>query len=173
MFAGRTKCSRGAHLVQVNLSLELFENRIFVRGPSDFRLEFSVRKPNCSNCETFENRGLTVIASCTNHLQNLREYMTRRFKDIIEISLPCSTINMAHFDVLSEEDIDPIIPGELLELKENKALMANIKKNGLIGWLNVGSFYLLLFEKVVSFLLGFPTTWLVEAGFSAVNDLGY
>ena len=61
MFAGCTKCSRGAHLVQVNLSLELFENRIFVRGPIDFRLEFSVRKPNCSNCETFENRGLTVI----------------------------------------------------------------------------------------------------------------
>ena len=47
-------------LVQINLSLELFENRIFVRGPSDLHLEFSVRKPNCSNCDTFENRGLTV-----------------------------------------------------------------------------------------------------------------
>ena len=33
------------------------------------------------------------------------------------------------------------------------------------------SFYPLLFEKVVPFLLGFPTTWLVKAGFSAVNDL--
>ena len=60
VFAGCTKCSRGPHLVQVNLSLELFENRIFVRGPSDFHLEFFIRKPNCSNCETFENRGLTV-----------------------------------------------------------------------------------------------------------------
>ena len=49
--------------VQVNLSLELFENRIFVRGPSDFHLKFSVRKPNCSNSETFENRGLTVVPS--------------------------------------------------------------------------------------------------------------
>ena len=38
--------------------LELFENRIFVRGPSHFHLAFSVRKPNCSNSETFENRGL-------------------------------------------------------------------------------------------------------------------
>ena len=47
-------------LVQVNLSLELFENRIFVRGRNDFHLKFFVRKPNCSNCETFENRGLTV-----------------------------------------------------------------------------------------------------------------
>ena len=78
---------------------------------------------------------------------------------------------MAHFDVLSEEDIDPIIAGELLELKENKALMANIKRNGLIGWLSVGSFYPLVFENLVSFLLGFPTTWLDEARFSAVNDL--
>ena len=78
---------------------------------------------------------------------------------------------MAHLDVLSEEDIDPIIGGELLELKENKALMANFKRNGLMGWLRVGLFYPLLFEKVVAFLLGFPTTWLVEAGFSAVKDL--
>ena len=80
---------------------------------------------------------------------------------------------MAHFDVLSEEDIDPIIAGELLELKENKALMVNIERNGLIGWLSVGSLYPLLFEKVVPFLLGFPATWLVTwlAGFFAINDL--
>ena len=49
--------------------------------------------------------------------------------------------------------------------------MANNERNGLIEWLKVGSSYPLLFEKVVSFLLGFPTTWLMEAGFSAVNDL--
>ena len=47
-------------LVQVNLSFELFENRIFARGPSHFHLKFSVRKPNCSNSEMFENRGSTV-----------------------------------------------------------------------------------------------------------------
>ena len=79
--------------------------------------------------------------------------------------------SVTHFDVLNEKDIDSIIAGELLELKENKALKANIERNGLIGWLSVGSFYPLLFEKVVPFLLGFSATWLVEAGFSAVNDL--
>ena len=67
-------------------------------------------------------------------------------------------MDMAHFDVSSEEDIDPIIAGELLELNEDKVLMANIERNGLIGWLKVGSFYPLLFEKVVTFFLGFPTT---------------
>ena len=97
--------------------------------------------------------------------------MTRRYKDIIEMSSPGWIIDMAHFDVLNEKDINPIIAGELLKLKENKELMANIERNGLIGWLSVGSFYPLLFEKVVPFLLRFPTTWLVEAGFSAVNDL--
>ena len=114
---------------------------------------------------------LEVIASCTNHLQKLREDMTRIFKNITETSPPGWIIDMAHFDVLSGEDIDPVIAGELLELKENKALMANIERNGLIGWLSVGSLYSLLFEKVVPFLLGFHTVWLVEAGFSAVNDL--
>ena len=112
---------------------------------------------------------LEVIASSTSHLQNLREDMTRRFKDIIEMSSPGWVIDMTDFDVLSKEDIDPMIAGELFELKENKALMANIERNGLIGWLSVGSFYPLLFEKVVPFLIGFPTTWLVEAGFSAVK----
>ena len=56
-----TSISHASYLVQVNLSLELFKNRIFVRGPSDFHLEFSVRKPKCSNGETFQNRGLTVL----------------------------------------------------------------------------------------------------------------
>ena len=96
--------------------------------------------------------------------------MARRFKDI-EMNSPGWIIDMGHFDVLSEENIGPIIAGELLELKENKALMANIERKGLIGWLSVGSFYPLLLEKVFPFLLGFPTTWLVEARFSAVNDL--
>ena len=80
-------------------------------------------------------------------------------------------VDMAHFHILSEEDIDPVIAGKLLELKKNKALVANIERNGLIGWLSIGSLYPLLFEKVVPFLLGFPTTSLVEARFSAVNDL--
>jgi len=87
------------------------------------------------------------------------------------MSPPGWIMDMAHFDVLSEEDIDLIIAGELLELKENKVSMANIERNGLIGWLKVGSSYPLLFEKAVPFLLGFSTNWLVEAGFSAVNDL--
>ena len=60
---------------------------------------------------------------------------------------------MAHFDILSEEDIDPIIGGELLELWENEALMANIERNGLMGWLSVESFYPLLFEKIVTFYI--------------------
>ena len=73
--------------------------------------------------------------------------MTRRFKDIIEMSPPSWIVDMAHFDVLSEEDIDPIIAGELLALKENKVSMANIERDDLIGWLKVGSSHPLLFEK--------------------------
>ena len=65
---------------------------------------------------------LEVIASCTNHLLNLREDMTRRFKDIIEMSPSDWIIDMAHFDVLSEENIDPIIAGKLFELKEKQSI---------------------------------------------------
>ena len=57
--------------------------------------------------------------------------MTKRFKDIIEMSLPSWIMDMEHFDVLSEEDIDPNIAEELLELKGNKVSMANIEKRWL------------------------------------------
>ena len=67
-------------------------------------------------------------------------------------------MDVAKVDVLSEENTDPIIAGELLEPKEDKVSMENVKRNGSIGWLKVGSSYSLLFEKVVSFLFNFPTT---------------
>ena len=73
------------------------------------------------------------LTSVPQLLQNLKDDMTRRFKDIIEMSPPSWIMDIAHFDVLSEEDIDPIIAGELLELKEDKVSMANIEKDGLIG----------------------------------------
>lgn len=41
--------------------------------------------------------------------------------------LPKWIIDMMHFGVLSEQDIDPIIAGEF-ELQENKVLMENIWK---------------------------------------------
>ena len=57
----------------------------FVRGPSHFHLEFSVRKPNRSNSETFENRGLTVRKSYS--------FVQQRFGVLTE------------FDLMSDEDI--------------------------------------------------------------------
>ena len=78
---------------------------------------------------------------------------------------------MVHVDVVSQPDNDPHVAVELLELKENDALMTSIESEGLIGWLKVKSSHPLLFEKVIPYLLGFPTTWLIEAGFSAANDV--
>jgi len=75
-----------------------------------------------------------VITSCTDHLQSLRQDMTRGYNDIIEMSPPGRIMDMAHFDVSSEEDIDSIIAGKLLELKESKVSMANIERNG-FNWM--------------------------------------
>ena len=46
---------------------------------------------------------------------------------------------MVEFDIKSKLDIDPIISEELIELKEIKQLMWIVKREGLIGWLNVES----------------------------------
>ena len=41
---------------------------IFVRKASRFHVEISVQKPTCSNSETFENRGLTVLDRIVNFI---------------------------------------------------------------------------------------------------------
>ena len=80
-------------------------------------------------------------------------------------------MDMVHFDVLIEQDTDPIIVVEHLKLKENKVLKGGIQRERLIGWLKVKSSHSQLLEKIIQFLLSFLTTWLVEVGFSAPNDV--
>ena len=44
--------------------------------------------------------------------------MPRRFQNVIKINPPTWIKNVVHFDVLSQQEFDPIIVVELLELKE-------------------------------------------------------
>ena len=153
MLTNKTLQGRNTNLVDCAEKVRSFLNKLSLWKMHLQKNEFDFF---CNLAKTAPS--LEVIASCTNDLQNLGEDMIRRFKDIIETSPPGWIIDMAHFGVLSEKDINSIIAGELLKLKENKALMVNIEINGLIERLSVRSFYPLLFEKVVSFLLSFPTT---------------
>uniref|UniRef100_A0A0L8HH86 DUF4371 domain-containing protein n=1 Tax=Octopus bimaculoides TaxID=37653 RepID=A0A0L8HH86_OCTBM len=74
-----------------------------------------------------------VIASFTNHLESLREGINRWFKDVIEIKPTKSISDVAHFDVLSEDSIDPIIATDLVELKENNHLTPKRRIDGMVG----------------------------------------
>ena len=80
-------------------------------------------------------------------------------------------MDVVHFNVFSQPDIDSIIAVELLELKESNASIGRIESKRLVGLVEVKSLHHLLFQKVAPYLLGFPITWLVEVEFSAANDV--
>ena len=50
------------------------ESKYFLK-PSHFHLEMSVRKPNCSNSETFANRGLSVLDGLVNFIAIFRPHV--------------------------------------------------------------------------------------------------
>ena len=80
-------------------------------------------------------------------------------------------MDVVHFDVINQLCIDPTIAVKLFGLKEKDVLVGRIESERLIRWLKAKSSHLLLFENVVPYLLRFPPTCLVEAGFSAAQDV--
>ena len=76
-------------------------------------------------------------------------------------------LGLIHF----ESDIHRIIAVQIILLKGNKVYVGKIEMWRLIEWLKVKSINSLLFEKVILVILNFSTTWLVEMGFSATNDV--
>ena len=109
--------------------------------------------------------------NCAQHLSLLKDDMKARFSDLVEIQYDAWVTDLVAFDVIGTENLDPEIAGELLELKENEVIMAELRRHGIRGWLKVQQLHPLLFSRVEPLLLSFPTTWLVEAGFSAVNKI--
>ena len=105
------------------------------------------------------------------HLAGLRNEMEIRFKDLIELKPPQWLSDIDSFDPTSASDLDSYIAVELLELKENNAFVNKVKCGKLEAWLTTAESSPHSFQVAVPFLISFPSTWLVETGFSAVCDI--
>ncbi|OAF68112.1 hypothetical protein A3Q56_04160 [Intoshia linei] len=69
------------------------------------------------------------------------------------------------------DETSPELTEKLLDLKEDLKLVRRIEKEGVFGFMGIQESNLIVFDNVQSSIIAFPTTWLVETGFSAVVDI--
>ncbi|XP_014775003.1 protein FAM200A-like [Octopus bimaculoides] len=104
-------------------------------------------------------------------LKQLHNDIEIRFSDILQIMVPQWFVNPFVVDP-SEVDID--IQESFIELQNNTAALARFKYGGyqkLWMYEEISKKYPLLWKNVKLLLLAFPTSYLVELGFSRVMYL--
>jgi len=114
-----------------------------------------------------------IIEIFTNHLGNLQDDFSIRFKDLENMTIPEWIITP--FDVKFEDlSVEPECEYELAELSVDIAAKAVFESRSLSDfWYNVNTRdkYSKLTAAAEPFLLAFPSSYMVEAGFSHVNAI--
>lgn len=107
------------------------------------------------------------------HLEELHTDMTRRFKDLIELHIPTWVCQPFLPIDLNEMGMLDDTAEELLTLQAHCELKPMFAKSYVDFWLQkeIAILYPALWEKVKILLIAFPTSYLVERGFSAVAQL--
>ncbi|CAH1962651.1 unnamed protein product [Acanthoscelides obtectus] len=128
------------------------------------RGEFS-QFPNLSQTSFQEDDVSTYVR----HLNALYSDFESRFEDILTMAIPPWIIN-PYGDI---EETNVIIQEELTELSTNEELKVQLKNGYQQFWLqnNIPVTYSVLWNIARKFLISFPSSYLVEKGFSAVTNL--
>lgn len=103
---------------------------------------------------------------CT-HLDELHRDMSERFEDILLLEIPDWVIN-PFLNVDGEET--GVAEEELISIQNDIELRPKFKKSYQDFWLQkkISDCYQVLWNKVKMYFIAFPTSYLVERGFSAV-----
>ena len=111
----------------------------------------------------------------TDHLNRLITNMSERFEDLINMEFPAWCSQPFLFDCENETalETDGTIIEELLELQNDDTMRPIFVSKGMMMWLDqqVGERFPSLAAMARRILLPFPTTYLVECGFSTVSDI--
>ncbi|CAH2002092.1 unnamed protein product [Acanthoscelides obtectus] len=128
------------------------------------RGEFS-QFPNLSQTSCKEDDVSTYVQ----HLNALYSDFESRFEDILTMVIPPWIIN-PYGDI---EETNVIIQEELTELSTNEELKVQFKNGYQQFWMqnNIPVTYPVLWNIARTFLISFPSSYLVERGFSAVTNL--
>ena len=104
------------------------------------------------------------------HLDQLHKDMTRRFQDIFSLEVPDWVIDPQH---QSSMEGAGVVEEELISLQNDIELKPKLSNSYQDFWLQkaVRERYPAVWNKVKLYFIAFPTSYLVEKGFSAVSQL--
>ena len=115
------------------------------------------------------NSSPECVIEYAEHLEGLKKDFERRYEELINTTYPLWFQDLANFE--PEDTMEPEVVQELLDLKENSKLSRRVQDEGVFGYIEIKSTNPQIYDLVEPSILSFPTTWLVEAGFSAVADI--
>lgn len=152
------------NLIKTKSILSAFLARVKLMKQNIGRGEFS-QFPNLSQTSCQEDDVSTYVQ----HLNALYSDFESRFEDILTMVIPPWIIN-PYGDI---EETNVIIQEELTELSTNEELKVQFKNGYQQFWLqnNIPVTYPVLWNIARKFLISFPSSYLVERGFSAVTNL--
>ena len=118
---------------------------------------------------SFQNLNSTVPTSeCIFHLEGLHVDLERRYNDPINMDYPLRFVYLENYE---QEDENVELVEMLLDLKENVKLRRRVDKEGVFTYISTKDSYPKYFLTCRASIISFPTTWMVESGFSAVVDV--
>lgn len=123
--------------------------------------------PLLSKCVPIPTKVTSVVCA---HLRALENEFNNRFSDLRQLHFP-EWFTQPFLTNLC--DVETCLQDEMAELKNDNVAQNLFKHKATRMWLDnhVKSQYPLTHSTALKFLLPFPTTYLVESGFSVVNDL--
>ncbi|XP_026475534.1 protein ZBED8-like [Ctenocephalides felis] len=107
----------------------------------------------------------------TNHLDKVSVDMKERFSDLKQIDFPAWMLQPVIVDLTDISDMQ--YQEELAEFQNNESANTLFNRKGAMLWLcqEIEAKYPKITKCTRKLFLPFPTSYLVECGFSAVNDL--
>ncbi|KAK2706072.1 hypothetical protein QYM36_016182 [Artemia franciscana] len=140
--------------------LQLYKNNIRRRALEQFPCLA------CVTCDLLDED----LALYGEYLENIHDVMQTRVGDLLEMDIPIWVsipfeVNVTEIDISLQEPLNKIQSDEIMHAKF-KDEKYNIWKT-----IDVATKYPLLWEKVQFYVIAFPTSYLVEAGFSRVSQM--
>ena len=104
------------------------------------------------------------------HLQNLHEHMQTRFNDLLTLNIPTWVISPF---TVNAADVDVSLQETIIEMQSDEVLLAKFKNRNHDIWKinDTAEKYPLLWQKAQLYVIAFPSSYLVESGFSHVSHL--
>ena len=104
------------------------------------------------------------------HLQNLHEHMQTRFNDLLTLNIPTWVISPF---IVNAADVDVSLQETIIEMQSDEILLAKFKNRNHDIWKtnDTAEKYPLLWQKAQLYVIAFPSSYLVESGFSHVSHL--